>query len=128
MTVATKVVTRYLVSGDFVRRVQESKTKNQNAAKLRVGWFNIFSPELAERSVPLADNRMFITTERKVVACQYVNAMEDMRTPQMGTPNKEYQEWVFSTDALSTDDMAYTMEQHKGEIREMMINSLTQAS
>jgi hypothetical protein len=120
LTVVSKVMMNHQVSDDFIRRVQEVQDqddaeygRNRNTAKLRAGWFNIFSPELARAGMPPADSSAFIFSEHKTLECRYVNTMRDIKTPQMGTPDAEFPAWVYSSDAISHDEMYATFRQRR---------------
>jgi hypothetical protein len=75
--------------------------RNHNTAKLRAGWFNIFSPELAMNGMPPADDAVFIFAECKALICEHMNTMGDVKTLQMGIRNTEFPEWVCGSSTLA---------------------------
>jgi hypothetical protein len=134
LTVVSEIMMRRAMSVDFIRRTQQVQDqddavrgRNHSTLKLRAGWINIYSPELATNGMPPADAQPFVRGEHTSIQCQHLNTMGDAKTPQMGHASTEWPSWVCSSETITNDEMCDISWARRVRIREMMINSRVRA-
>jgi hypothetical protein len=130
LTVVSKIMMRRPMSADFIRRIQQVQGqddvvcgRNHITTKLRAGWINIFSLDLAMNGMPPADTWAFVHGEHTLIQGQYLNTMGDVKTPQLGDASTEWPSWVNSSETITNDEMYNISWKHRVRIHEMMMNS-----